>query len=323
MNSKGGYFELELCKGKEFHRKAIALNTGRNALELILKVKKYKKVYIPLYTCDAILEPFKKTKTSYEFYSIDNNFEPIFDYSTLKRSEGFLYTNYFGLKDYFTTELAVKCKNLIVDNTQAFFAKPIKNVPTFYSCRKFFGVPDGAYLYLDNVSTIDFPLDHSENRFAHLLKRIEYGPEAGYDDFKKNEHSLIGQPIRQMSSLTKALLCNIDYEHVYKRRMDNFLFLHEKLSALNDIKICFDRKLAPMIYPFMYSKFKYDLKQKLIKNKIYNATFWPNVLDWTDKDTIEYKLTKYMTALPIDQRYEKRDLTYLVSILMKNIDLKP
>jgi hypothetical protein len=33
MQPIGGYFELELRKGKEYHTDAIRLNTGRNALE--------------------------------------------------------------------------------------------------------------------------------------------------------------------------------------------------------------------------------------------------------------------------------------------------
>jgi hypothetical protein len=37
MNPIGGYFELELRKSDEYHKEAIRLNTGRNALKLILK----------------------------------------------------------------------------------------------------------------------------------------------------------------------------------------------------------------------------------------------------------------------------------------------
>ena len=46
MNSIGGYFELELQRGKEYHEHAVKLNTGRNALKYILKVKEYEKIYL-------------------------------------------------------------------------------------------------------------------------------------------------------------------------------------------------------------------------------------------------------------------------------------
>lgn len=45
----GGYFELELKKGTDYHSKALKLNTGRNAFEYILKVKGYKRhIYLTL-----------------------------------------------------------------------------------------------------------------------------------------------------------------------------------------------------------------------------------------------------------------------------------
>jgi len=316
MNSIGGYFELELRKGKEYHSNAIALNTGRNALELILKVKKYKKVFIPFYTCDVILEPLKKTKTQYEFYSIDKNVEPIFDYSTIKTDDGFLYTNYFGLKDSFVNKLAIICKNLIIDNSQAFFAKPNKNVPTFYSCRKFFGVPDGAYLYMEGISEIDLPYDNSVTSFTHLLKRIEYGAEAGYQDFKNNDNYLIGQPIKQMSKLTKALLCNIDYEFVKKIRKENFLFLHKELSEKNELAIDINKEFVPMIYPFLLKN--KELKRTLIKNKIFVPTFWQNVLKWVKNNSIEFNFTTLLINIPIDQRVSESDLNTIIKIIKSN-----
>ena len=60
MDVIGGYFSLELPLIEEYHKNAIRLNTGRNCLEYILRVRGYKKVYIPYYTCEVILEPFKK-----------------------------------------------------------------------------------------------------------------------------------------------------------------------------------------------------------------------------------------------------------------------
>src|ERR1035437_8269341 len=101
MKEIGGYYELELRKGEEYHSSDIALNTGRNALELILITKKFTKGYIPYFTCDVILEPFEKHNIPFEFYHINVNFEPLFEFDKIKEDEGFLYTNYFGLKDQF------------------------------------------------------------------------------------------------------------------------------------------------------------------------------------------------------------------------------
>ena len=65
MQPIGGYFSLELPYGEEYHKNAIRLNTGRNCLEYILKTRGYRKVYIPYYICEVVLEPFKKLGVAY------------------------------------------------------------------------------------------------------------------------------------------------------------------------------------------------------------------------------------------------------------------
>lgn len=316
MNAIGGYFELELRKGEEYHKNAIRLNTGRNALELILREKQYKKLFIPYYTCDVILEPLKKLNIDYDFYFINTNFEPKFNFTTIKKKEGFLYINYFGIKDDYISKIANICKNLIIDNSQAFYALPIPKVPTFYSCRKFFGLPDGAYLYLDGVSELDYPQDLSFKRFNHLLKRLELGAESGYEDFKINENSLSNQPIQQMSKITKALLCNIDYEFVKKIRKKNYLMLQEQLSQLNELELKINKESVPMVFPFLSSI--PNLKNLLIKNKIYVATYWPYVINWTNKESLEYKYSSRLICLPIDQRIDLNRIDSLIKKIKKH-----
>ncbi len=314
MKAIGGYFELELRKGSEYHCDAIRLNTGRNSLEFILRIRKYCKVFIPYYTCETVLEPFNKLGVDYEFYSINEKLEPDFDYNKVKADYGFLYTNYFGLKDSFIYELAKIQKNLIIDNAQSFFSKPINGVDTFYSVRKFFGVPDGAYLYINNSNKIDIPDDHSENRFVHLLKRIEYGAEEGYQDFKLNDNNLIGHPIKRMSNITKALLCNIDYDLVMNKRKKNFLILDKNLSILNELTFKLDAKSVPMIYPLLVNNA--NIRQLLIDNKIFVPTYWPNVLDWAPNKSFETRLAKEVIPLPIDQRYSIDEMEHIVKTII-------
>ena len=201
MKPIGGYFELETHPGKEYYPELIRLNTGRNCLEYILRARQYTKVYIPYFTCDTILEPFNKLGIEYSFYHIDQHLNPVVDFE-IKDNEALLYTNYFGLKTETTQKLASRGFNLIIDNAQAFFDKPLKGIDTFYSPRKFFGVPDGGYLSIDKALNDDFETDQSSDRISHLLKRTESGPEFGFTDFQQNEEKLINQPIKRMSLST-------------------------------------------------------------------------------------------------------------------------
>ena len=97
IDAIGGYFGLELRSGEHYHKNAIRLNTARNCFEYVLRARGYRKVYIPYYTCDVMLEPLKKLHVEYEFYPIDINLEPKNDI-VLNEGEAFLYTNYYGLK---------------------------------------------------------------------------------------------------------------------------------------------------------------------------------------------------------------------------------
>ncbi len=318
MNGIGGYPELELSKGEEYHQRALCLNTGRNALELILRIRKYSKVYLPFYTCDVMFEPFCKLNIEYASYSIDKNFEPIFDYSQLRDNEGFLYINYFGIKSAFIPYLAMHCKNMVIDNSHAFFLHPVENIDTFYSCRKFFGVPDGAYLYITGRDQFDLPQDVSLDRVSHLVKRIEYGPDCGYEDFRRNEEKLINQPIMRMSKLTRSILKNIHYENVKTIRQNNFAFIHESLAKYNELNFSVNEDDVPMVYPFLYPL--PGLRQMLIKNKIYVAQYWPLVSNWTsDKNAPEIAYSDRLCPLPVNQNLDREDMVFLVNTVLNII----
>ena len=307
MKEIGGYFELELRKGEHHHKDALRLNTARNCFEYILLARKYRKVYIPYFTCEVMLQPLLKHHIAYEFYSINKDLEPK-ETVKLKSDEAFLYTNYFGIKQSCVERLSEIYKSrLIIDNAQAFYSPRIEGIDTFYSPRKFFGVPDGGYLYTDCLLDDDFPQDKSGDRMQHLICRIESGAEAGYQLFKENDGRLDDSPILKMSELTSRLLENIDYNFVREKRRENFQYLHEYLGKINELKFGTLQNEVPMIYPF-YQVDNGLLKKKLIQNNIYVATYWPNVIKWCATGSWEKNLTQNLCSLPVDQRYDKCDI---------------
>lgn len=310
----GGYFGLELYgKGIEFHSDLIRLNTARNAIALILDKRKYSKVYLPIYTCGVLIDTIKKLDIEIVFYTITANLE-IEDLPLLKETEALVYTNYFGFKDAYVKQLEQKVSNLVIDNAQSFFSNPIKNIDTVYCPRKFFGLPDGAYLSTNLELDIPLEKDISLNRVSHLLKRLELGPEAGFEDFKANEKSLESEPLKEMSALTQSILKNsIDYNYAATQRNLNFNYLHKHLQHLNKLPITFDETIAPMMFPFLSNS--KTLREKLIKNRVFVASYWPDVLDRCEKDSIEHFYTSNLVALPIDQRYDDADMKRIVELV--------
>lgn len=314
MKSIGGYFELELIKSNCYHPKGIELNTARNAFEYVLKARKYKKVYIPYFTCEVLLEPIIKLKVDYEFYHINQSLEPIFDYRKLSSESGFLYTNYFGQKDAFSIYLASKISNLIIDNAQSFFSKPIENIDTFYSPRKFLGVADGAYLFCNKQLYEDFDFDVSNNRMSHLLIRADETAEKGYSFFCDNDRSLNNQPIKRMSKLTSKILHSLDYDLIKRKRIENFNYLHQFLKESNLLNLELNINQIPFVYPLWT---KDSTRRKiLLHNKIYTATYWPNVKNYCKKNDLEFMFTDEIIPLPIDQRYGIKEMEFIKNLFL-------
>ncbi len=314
MKEIGGYFELELRHGKQYHQDAIQLNTARNCFEYILRVHGYSKVYIPYYTCEVLLEPLIKCNVGYEFYPIDISLEPE-TLPILQPNEAFLYTNYYGLKQACVESLAARYgSQLIVDNSQAFFAPALPNIDTFYSARKFFGVPDGAYLYTTEKTDIPIPACALYRNMEHLLARADTNAEAGYKAFHSNEKALCNAPISRMSVISSKILSGIDYEQVKHRRRENYKTLALALGEKNNLQFTLPDDAVPMVYPFLTTDD--SLRARLITNKVFVPTYWQNVLLWTDEyQTIERQLVEYLLPLPIDQRYTVQDMQTILSYI--------
>lgn len=315
--SIGGYFELELRQhGSLFHNNAAALNSGRNAFAYILESRRVKKIYLPLYICPVMLQPLHKLKIDYAFYSINENLEPNQKFA-LGSDEYLLYVNYFGIKNSMAQKLAQKYVCTIIDNAQAFFDLPPSHTPTFYSPRKFFGVPDGGFGYTNCGSQP--VVQQKETSFArckHLLKRIEFGALEGFADYKSHEEEFNNRSIARMSNLTKKILLSIDYEWVRHKRNENFIELHADLQKSNRFSHIIDCSTinGPMMYPYFCDK--KNLRKHLHENNIFTPTYWPKIngID-SGSNTFESYLVEHLTPLPIDQRYGRKDMHRIVSVI--------
>lgn len=315
----GGYFELADRETEgNYPVDGIRLNTSRNALEYIIRcLPNCKHVYLPLYTCEAVVEPFKRLpNVGFSFYHINNKFE-IAEKINLHDGEYLIANNYFGLKDAYIAQLAQKYGNrLIVDNAQALFAPVLSGIKAAYSARKYVGVADGGFAVgVDDLDALNYELDDASEHDSHLLIRKEQGAEAGFKDYQQNECKLDNQPIRRMANNTQDILLHIDYQNVIAKRRENFEYLHKALGSHNQlVRPELNTFACPMVYPFI-GRIDVDLRSKLIANKIFVARYWPNVTDWAKPDDLEYTLTTRLIPLPIDQRYGKEDMDRIIEII--------
>ena len=301
MSAIGGYLGLELGHGNPMHADAIPLNLGRHALGYVLRARGYKRVHLPHFTCDVLRPTLVQSGVEMVLYGLDPAMEPLSDPSHLNEDECFLYTNYFGLKDRTAERLAGSARNLVIDNAQSFYSPPLPGVDTFYSCRKFFGVPDGAYLYTDAPPVSNLERDVSGDRCAHLLLNIDQGVEAGYSAYQMNEAKLGEVPMRTMSLLTERLMSSIDHAEVISRRRANRDRLHAALKDRNLLATDPQAAGVPLYYPFQTEDVA--LRERLRAHRIYTPVLWTGLLGKAEPGSAERLLVDQLVHLPVDQRY--------------------
>ena len=308
MKEIGGYFGMEQLREDPYYPDLLPLNTGRNALAYLIRARQIRKLYIPRFLCDSVSDLCSREDCRIAYYPIGADFLPILP--TKPEADSWIYVvNYYGqITNPQLEQMKLRWNNLIFDNVQAFFQRPVPGVDTIYSCRKFFGVPDGAYLATDAVP-IALARDVSKDRMTHILGRFE-GPCASdyYADFKENDRSFRELPLMEMSRLTRNLLGALDYEGIRRRRNANWAVLHEALKLRNPLKL--NAPEGPYMYPF-YCENGMEIKKKLAEKKIFIPTLWPNVLE-QDAGALERDYAQNILPLPVDQRYDAADMARIV-----------
>jgi hypothetical protein len=308
----GGYFGLELRSGVAWHSDAVALNSGRNALRYLLLEPLPAKVYVPWFTCTAVADVITGLGIAISQYKVNEALEPLFDLDTVAPNEVFLYTNYFGLKDSYVRKLATRDCNIIIDNAQSFFSPRVASLPTFYSPRKFFGVPDGGYAYGGRLQILE--KDHSSTRTAHLMIRHDESAQAGYADYLANEDALAGLRTRAMSALCTRILQSIDYARVAELRKANFLKLHNVLGSSNALPIESDPDRVALTYPYLGNDMQ--LRARLQAHHIFTATYWPDIAQTVKNTSVEYRYCTQLVHLPIDQRYGEAEMKRILDVVL-------
>lgn len=313
MKEIGGYFGLEQFTGCEYYEDLIPVNSGRNALLYILKARQVKKLYIPRFLCDSVSELCKREGYDFEEYPINECFLPDFS-NELEDGEYLYVVNFYGqISNEQISALKEKYGRVIFDNVQSFFQRPIPGIDTVYSCRKFFGVPDGGYIATDCRLEEQLTIDVSGERMKHVLGRFEGNASDYYGDFQVNDERFYELPLRYMSRLTCNIMRGIDYEAVRKLRNANYAVLDSILGERN--RLCLLSPDGPYCYPFYWEN-GMELKRRLAAHKIFVPTLWPNVRALNG--TLEKDFAENILPLPCDQRYSTEDMKQIVNVLMLN-----
>ncbi len=303
MREIGGYIELDAYHLPMLHEGALALNCGRNALAYLIRARHIRRLWLPRLLCDSVPNVCAREGTEVAWYRVGMDCLPAEEVD-LGEDEWFYFMNYYSrFSNEAIGEFARRYGRVIVDNAQSYFQMPVPGVDTLYTCRKYFGVADGAFLYTDARLEEALPRDESFERMRFLLGRFERGANEFYAEYVQNNRFFAGEPVKRMSALTENLLHGIDYAAAEARRKANFAVLADRLGALNE--------LTPRESTFMYPlllKNGAEVRKRLQARKIYVPTLWPSAREPAAPGEPEYELSQNLLPLPMDQRYGRAEM---------------
>lgn len=321
MMEIGGFMGAECNYGTEYHGSAIALNSGRNCLRYLIRYRNIRKIYIPRLLCSSVENVCREEGVEVLYYSIDLSYH-ICTLGEVDKETWLYLVNYYGmLPESYIAELSFQYEKIILDNVQAFFERPFSRIDTIYSCRKFFGVPDGGYLYLaeNKEEAIEQSIDQvmfAADSVEFLYGRMEKTAAEYYQMYSQNEKKIESAPLAGMSRVTHNILRGIDYSRAKTARENNFVFLNRHLGHLNMLNVV--EVTGPYAYPLLLQNGN-DIKDKLIERKIYIPTLWKEVIDKADKNSVEYQMSRYTLPLPCDHRYGMQEMDYIIECILENI----
>ena len=195
----------------------------------------------------------------------------------------------------------------LIDNAHSFYNKPIMrdNVYNLYSCKKFFGVPDGGYLISERKIDQIYKKTTASHISNYLIQNLEEGTNSCYQK-KKEIDEYINNNYSDISIFAEEILFRINYKRIKEIRKRNFNIYQQYFAENNQIKC--EKESIPYIYPLNARK---NIKEKLIKEKIYVPTLWSQCLDKKFDNTLEQKMASDTLFLPLDQRYDEKDIEFI------------
>lgn len=313
----GGYFSIlddvyrKACDRWEMpFENGVYYQSGRACVGKILEEKNPDSIALPKFICDSVVNVVKNYPCDIIWYDIDEKLQPLID-ERVKNASILYIVNYFGLrlpdlpKDYWA--------RVIVDNAQGFFIPPSsKALASIYSPRKFLPVADGGCL----VSSLNIsePDDTFYPMLEHMILRAEKGAKAGYKCYLQAEASLSEYNPLSMSNYSRFIMKSADLSNIERIRRNNYELLHQSLAVRNRLKIP-NTPESPLCYPYLASKV---LKQYLIRNNIFVATYWQEVSDRVLEQSWEQDLVDNLVCIPIDHRYDSDDMNYIIEMINRS-----
>lgn len=318
----GGFLPLELNPGEEYFAQyedyLFRFNSVKAALDALIRELDIEEIFIPYYYCPSTTEAIRETGVSITFYHISDDLMP--NEVPDNDNTAVILVDYFGVLGDSVTNLAKSFKNaeIIIDRAHAFYEDPVihEHIHNVYSAKKFFGIPDGAYIVTKTSLTIETEESAAFEYAGYLINAYEKGTDSAYH-MKKDADKFLKYHYHSMSALSLGLLKNADYERVRDRRKQNYRVLYDLLNNINELDI--PQECPAYLFPLLISGKGNEIKKRLVNEKIFVPTLWAGDDLIANGNEFELRMKDDTIFLPIDQRYDRDDMKYIAGLVKEII----
>lgn len=329
-----------LPKGKD----RVFTLSGRTAIETVLENidnhQQGKRVMLPAYCCDSMIEPFVRWGYECDFFSVEQEkggVKVTIDRDKLNQSGLLLVMGYFG---YFT-EYPMQCIEefqnnggiVIEDITHSLLSeKFVMRKADWYvaSLRKWGALADGGFCCcntkeINKKPMKNVPAEYLHNKIDAMKKKRSYlfqepiDKKEFLDMFEKaNQFLEENYTGVLMSEESMSFLKRWNIDKIRKVRRENAHILHDAIRDIAEIRALFDEKRidCPLFVPIVAKSEKRDLiRKRLIDHEIYCPIHWPK------PKKCHSGLYEAELSLVCDQRYTKEDMERIANVLRLCNDL--
>ena len=308
--------------------------SGRTALYDLLKFgikyKGWKKVGFPSYYCHDVVEFCESLPIEVCYYK----FNPLCETQNIvwadEKGSVFINVNFFGVKEIDIKKMNLEHTVVIHDLTHNLLAfEELENKDyAFASLRKQLPLAVGGVTYTNDVDFLAFSNLKSINKTAEniaeakleamkLKKQYLAGVSVSKDRFRElyitSERQLSDKDTYALLPLeVKKILPNLDVKGLIQQTRENSQAIKSKIKSHNLFNIVSseDNTDFGLVLLCETEKLREELKQFLIKAKIYPAILWPNQIE---KESIT--TASKMLFIHVDFRYNKDDIHYIANTI--------
>ena len=300
--------------------------SGRAAFRAILEQALFehpfvaRKIAIPSFLCESMIQPIAKENFSYSFYRVDfDNNSLIFDFSGIEDCGYILILDYFG---YQAPQIIIpQGKITIRDLTHSVFSQKYDDADYYFgSLRKWAGFLTGGFAYKKEGIISEPTLDCSKyvNLRKEAMRQKKSYIEENFGDKKylsifRDAEELLDECDIEISPLFDIKAAKmLDFDFLKRRRYENAKILVEGLK-----QYCLFKSVkpadCPLCVPIIINN-RDVLRKHLIEKNIYCPIHWPKPEQVPDG--VSTKLYANELSLVCDQRYGKDDMNRIVETVL-------